>query len=53
MALGAIGIILFIVFMIWAWATAPGGSKQVQPAGNMVSMASSFLTLYAVHNFLA
>lgn len=53
MALGIIGIVVFILFMIWAWATAPPGPKSVSVTANPITFAGSMLTMLEIHNFLA
>ena len=52
-ALGVLGIFVNIIFLIWAWITAPPGVKQAPTTGNPIIMAGSLITMYSVHNFLA
>ena len=53
MALGVIGVGIFIIFMIWAWVTAPPGPKSVPATGSPITMAGSLIAILEIHNFLA
>ena len=53
MALGVIGMIVYIVFMIYAWITAPAGTNSVPATGNEIVLAGSLITMLEIHNFLA
>ena len=45
MALGIVGLVIFSIFLIWAWITAPVGPKTVPPTGNAVVLAGSLITM--------
>ena len=45
MALGIVGLVLYCIFQVWAWVTAPPGPKQVPANGNAVVLAGSLITM--------
>ena len=53
MALGIVGLVIYVIFLIWAWATAPPGPHVVSANGNAVILAGSLITMLEIHNFLA
>ena len=53
MALGIVGLVIYVIFLIWAWATAPPGTHTVPANGNAVVLAGSLITMLEIHNFLA
>lgn len=52
LAYGIISIIAYLSFLVWAQFSAPKGSKTVPVIGSPVSLASSLITAYAIHDFL-
>jgi amino acid permease len=52
MAYGIVSIIVYLLFLTWAQFTAPEGPKSVPTSGDPVSLASSLITAYAIHDFL-
>ena len=45
MAIGIVGLIIYCVFQVWAWVTAPSGPQKVQANGNSIALAGSLITM--------
>jgi hypothetical protein len=51
MAFGVLSIVLFVAFMIWAFATAPAGPKSVPVFGPPFVLAATLVNAYEIHDF--
>jgi len=52
MALGLLSIGLVILFLLWAFVTAPSGPNSVPATGNAFNMAAVFIVSFAIHDYI-
>jgi len=53
MAVGIIGGVIFIIFLIWAFITSPSGPHTVPAFGSPFSLAAALVNALEIHDFLA
>jgi hypothetical protein len=52
MALGVLSIVLILIFLLWAFVTAPSGSRTVPATGNAFNMAAIFIVAFSIHDYI-
>lgn len=52
LAYGIISIIGYVIFLIWAQLSAPDGPKTVKTIGEPVTLASTLIMAFMIHDFL-
>jgi hypothetical protein len=52
LAYGIISIVGYLAFLVWAQVTAPSGPKTVPLNVEPVSLASTLIMAYSIHDFL-
>ena len=52
LAYGIISIIGYVIFLVWAQATAPEGPKTVVPIGRPSLLAATLIMAYSIHDFM-
>jgi len=53
MAIGVVGSIIYVLFLIWAFWTAPSGSNTVPMTNSPFSIIATLVTSLEIHDFLA
>ena len=53
MALGVVSYILFVIFLSWAFVTAPAGPHTVPTSGPPFFLAAALISSLEIHDFLA
>ena len=53
MAVGVVGSVIYLIFLVWAFVTAPGGSNTVPATGYPFNLIATLVTAFEVHDFLA
>ena len=51
--MGAVSVLSYVIFMIWAFFSAPSGTKAVPAFGDPMKQTSILMSGYSVHSFLA
>ena len=52
MAIGVLSILLILLFLLWAFVTAPSGSHTVPATGNAFNMAAVFIVAFSIHDYI-
>ena len=53
MALGIVGIVLFVIFLVWCIASAPAGPNTVPATASPFSLLAILVSSLEIHDFLA